>query len=127
MAVRATEAAVLLRLDTDLTTAQIEAFIVDANLVVNNELASEGLASTLLTQIEVYVACHLCTLRDRREKSSAADSVSFGYDDEDYWAQAERLDPTGNLAQIGSDGRVAFIGRLTTEISVEQTNPGGLP
>ncbi|KKL08630.1 hypothetical protein LCGC14_2573930 [marine sediment metagenome] len=98
MAVRTTETKVKLVLSTSLSTAQIEAFITDASLWVDEELVGEGLGTSRLELIERYLACALIRLRDLGLKSAKFDDIAEQYqvDPEvtDYLLRAASFDPT---------------------------------
>ena len=104
MAIRTDSSSVLLRIDTILTTAQVEAFIADASGWVDDNLSSETeITATTLERIELYLACHLITLRDPRLKQAALDDVNETYQRDaevtEYLKMAIALDPTGKLAE----------------------------
>ena len=81
MAIRVTDYTdVTVLISTDLTQAQVEAFILSASLIVDNQLSSRGLGTTTLKEIEKYLAAHLITLRDPRALNESADGISFGYE-----------------------------------------------
>lgn len=96
---RTTYAAVAAIIDTDLTQAQVEAFIDDANAWVTDFLVGEGLSASRLTVIEKYLSAHYVTLRDPRLRRSAVEDVDETYQRDtqvtEYLRQAIAEDPTG--------------------------------
>jgi hypothetical protein len=98
---RTTVAAVQAILSTDLTEAQISAFITDASLWVDTHLegACTSLTATLLAAIEKYLAAHLATARDARLRQAKLADVSETYQRDDkvseYLRAAIALDPCG--------------------------------
>ncbi len=101
MATRTTEAAVLLVLDTDLSSPQLVQFIVDANVWVTQELVGEGMSATILEMIERYLACSLIRLRDLGLRSAKFDDIS-----EQYQVDPELTDYLRNAAAFDSSGKV---------------------
>jgi len=103
MAQRTNEAAVLLVISTDLTTEQIEAFIKDASLWVDEELAGSGMTTDRMELIERYLTCALIRLRDLGLASARWDDVSEQYQVDpqitDYLTRAAAFDPTGKIRQ----------------------------
>lgn len=104
MAIRTDSSSVLLRLDTVLTTAQVDGFIADASGWVDDNLAGETeIGVSTLERIELYLACHLCTLRDPRLTAAKLDDVDEKYQrdasETEYLAMARALDPTGRLGE----------------------------
>lgn len=106
MAVRTTETAVKLVLNTSLTTAQIEQFIADASAWVDANLQGEtGVTSTIAELVERYLAAHLITLRDPLQTERRRDTVTdtFGLRTS-YLEFAAKIDPTGKVEeQFGKD------------------------
>lgn len=96
---RTTAAAVVEILDTDLDTGQVNAFIATATAWVDHYLGDQGLGSTLLTEIEQYLAASFATARDPRLKSATIGDVSETYlrDGDPYLKIAAKLDPTGTV------------------------------
>lgn len=98
---RTSEAAVKLIIDTNLTTAQVEQFIDDASLTVTTLLGGAGLGSSLLEQIERYLAADLICARDARLTSARMGDVQEGYQRDkqvsEYLRKAVGMDPTGTL------------------------------
>jgi hypothetical protein len=106
MANRTTATAVKVILDTDLTDAQITAFITTANALVDDQLLNKGLSSTILTEIEKWLAAHLASIRDQRvSRESIGDEYSATYQGKTdmgleatlYGQTALALDTTGTL------------------------------
>jgi len=98
---RTSEVAVKNVIATSLDTKQVEAFITDASLWVDEELASEGLSDSRLELIERYLACALIRLRDLGLRGATWDDVTENYqvDDSvtDYLLRAAAFDPTGKI------------------------------
>lgn len=101
-----------------------------ANAVVNKlEAADTGslLSQELLTQIEIYLACHFYALRDPqyRQKKTGDASATFqtgepgqGFLATDWGAQAVAMDVTGYLSRINSGSpraTVAWLGKPPSE------------
>lgn len=112
---RVTEAEVTTVINTSLTTAQVVAFIEDANTWVDHYLGGyTGLSAAVLKAIEKYLACHLITLRDPRLKRARTDDIDETYQRDDkvteYLKQAAAFDPTGTVADelIGSEPKAIF-------------------
>lgn len=100
---RTTEAAVREVISTSLTTAQVNAFISDANLWVSEELAtfSPAPSAARLELLERYLTCVLIRLRDLGLKDASWSKVTENYqvDPEvtDYLLRAIGMDPTGKI------------------------------
>ena len=101
MAARTTETAILLILDTDLTSPQIVQFITDANVWVTLELAGEGMSAAILEMIERYLACSLIRLRDLGLVSARFDDIS-----EKYQVDPQLSDYVRNAAAFDTSGKV---------------------
>lgn len=109
MTARTTTAAVGLIIGTTLTSAQIQAFIDTATLVVDANLLDKGLSTDLLTQIETWLAAHLLSMRDQRTSGRKIGDVSFTYQGQTglgldatlYGQQVKLLDTSGTLASLG--------------------------
>lgn len=102
MPIRTDSSAVLAAIDTDLTTVQVDAFISDASVWVDENLTTSSLSDTLLEKIEKYLTCHFITLRDPRLRSANVGDVSETYQRDtqvtEYLMAAMALDPTGRVA-----------------------------
>jgi len=100
---RTTATAIKEILDTTLSTAQINAFIADANLWVTEELTSAALSAERMEIIERYLACALTKLRELGLKSSTIGDVSESYqtdaDVTDYLLRAASFDSSGKVRQ----------------------------
>lgn len=101
---RTTETAVREIISTSLTTAQVQAFINDANIFVSEEIApstSPSVSALRCEVIERYLACALIRLRDLGLKDVTWSKVSESYqvDPEvtDYLKRAAAMDPTGKV------------------------------
>jgi hypothetical protein len=96
-------------IDTDLTEAQINAFIRSANLMVTNRLTSLIVSADLLKDIELWLSAHFVAIRDPRQKSVSIGSAStsfhgnsgMGLDFTPYGQQVKLLDYTGELSKGG--------------------------
>ena len=99
MTLRTSEAAVKAILSTSLTATQVNAFIADASLWVDEELASSGLSASRLELIERYLACSLIRIRDLGLSQAKMDDITEHYqvDPEvsDYLLRAASFDSTG--------------------------------
>ena len=104
MTVRTNETAIKAVISTSLTEPQIEAFLTDASLWVDEELASKGLSEDRLELIERYLACALIRLRDLGLKSAKFDDITDQYqvDPEvtDYLLRAAAFDSTGTIRRF---------------------------
>lgn len=102
---RTTVAAVQTVMDTDLTTAQLEAFVDDASLWVTTHLAGQcdDLSTEILTAVEKYLAAAWATARDPRLKRASIDDVEEDYqrggEVSEYLKIAADLDPCGVVQQ----------------------------
>lgn len=112
MAIRTDASAVLSAIDTDLTTAQVNAYISDASVWVDDQLTNSNLSDVLLEKIEKYLACHFVTLRDPRLRSGSLGDVSETYQRDtqvtEYLMAAMALDPTGRVADAFGDRKDKF-------------------
>lgn len=103
---RTTETAVKEIISTSLTTAQVTAFIQDANLFVTEEVAAEdaSISAARLELIERYLACALIRLRDLGLSSATWSKVSEVYQVDpavtDYLKRAAAFDPTGRIKAV---------------------------
>ena len=112
MAVRATDEDVraYVSLGSSISTTP---YISAANALVEANLASSGLSSTILTQIEIFLAAHFAVLSTERgglrrdafgDSSQSYQTISekfTGLNTTRYGQQAIVLDTTGTLAAIG--------------------------
>lgn len=103
MATRTTVTAVREIIDTALKTAQVRAFILDANVWVSEELATvdPAISPARLEIIERYLACALIRVRDLGLKSATLQDVTEQYQVDasvtDYLLRAASFDPTGKI------------------------------
>ena len=114
---RANENDVLEILDgTSLDAEDVTPFLTAANLLVTQQLGSEGLGDALLKEIERWVAAHFVAAKEKQVKSETIGGVSQSYQTGSapaglgttvYGERALMLDPTSRLAQMGLR-RVAF-------------------
>ena len=115
---RTTETAVREIISTSLTTAQVSAFIADADLFVTEEVAAEdpSISAARLELIVRYLACALVRLRDLGLKSVTWSKVSETYqvDSEmtDYLRRAAAFDPTGKVKQMFMPEPGGFVARF---------------
>ena len=94
--------------DTELTNAQLAAFVNSAHYVIQNNLLSRGLGTDILTEIHKYLAAHFASLRDQRIQSERVADVSMTYQgktgmylESTYYGQmALTLDTSGTLANL---------------------------
>jgi hypothetical protein len=106
---RTTYAEVSEIIQTTLTEAQVNAFINSASRLVSATLATAGLASDVLEDIEMWLAAHLLSTRDMRAQQEALGSYSvtyqgqtgLGLDATFYGQQVKLLDTSGLLANVG--------------------------
>lgn len=95
--------------DTDLSDTQLQAFIDDANVFVDEHLSNKGLSSNILTAIEKYLSAHLASARDQRAESKDVADASVTFQGESgmhlestqYGQRAIDFDSTGTLSQLG--------------------------
>jgi hypothetical protein len=105
MAVRVTAAEVRLILETELSNAEIEAFIADASLWVDQNLVGACTAVTddILKAVEKYLAAHMITARDALLRASKLQDVSETYQRDEavseYLRIAISLDPCGVVSE----------------------------
>lgn len=102
-------------IDTDLDVLDIQKYIVTANLIVSEELASSGLSSSRRDQIAKYLAAHFCTLKEPQGRLTELDtdgtrqkfagSYGSGLRSSPFGQTALMLDTTGTLAAIADDQR----------------------
>lgn len=97
-------------LDTDINTTP---FIETANVFINDLLSteiSEGTVSAaVLRQMELWLAAHFVSIRDKPVKSEKAGDgqVTYavqegkGLDATPYGQQVKAIDPTGKMATVG--------------------------
>lgn len=90
-------------LSTSLTSKQIDQFISDVSLWVDENLVGEGISSAMLEVIERYLSCAFIRCRDLGLKSAKFDDIAEQYqvdpDVSDYLLKAAALDPTGKVRQ----------------------------
>lgn len=94
----------------------LDPFIAPANRIVEDNLVGKGIDEDTLTQIEIFIACHLVSLRApvKTRESIRDASVSYQRGDTgmglaatEYGQTAMTLDPTSTLASMStslSDG-----------------------
>src|SRR3990167_7086656 len=103
--------------DTDLTDAQITAFITVANILVTNTCAtstSPALDTDELKEIERWLAAHFADIRDPiglRIKMGNAEQWSFPAAVTTAWGKGLNLTPYGQMAiAIDRSGKLAALG-----------------
>lgn len=109
MANRCTGVEVLEILETALTENEIAPFITPANLLVTELLGGSGLSSSLLKEIERWLAAHFAAIRDpriSRERTEEAEAIyhgksDMGLDHTPYGQQVRLLDTTGTMTNLG--------------------------
>ncbi len=93
--------AVKLVLATTLTEPQVEAFIADASLWIDEELLTFELSADRLEIIERYLACALIRLRDLGVKQAKFDDITEHYQVDpqvtDYLLRAAAFDRSGTV------------------------------
>ena len=94
-------------IDTGLEDNEVDAFISGANSMVNAYLAGEGLSSTLLEEIERWLAAHMiASTREpaaKRQEAGTAKIEYFGQygmglDSTAYGQMVKSLDTSGKMA-----------------------------
>lgn len=106
---RVTVAQVQEIISTKLLPETINAAINTAHHLVDAKLASSGLGTDLLTDIELWLSAHFVAIRDPRSKSESIGDYSttyqgntdMGLNATTYGQQAIALDYTGTLASMG--------------------------
>ena len=93
---RVTAAQVQEIISTKISIETINAAINTAHHLVDAKLASSGLGTDLLTDIELWLSAHFVAIRDPRSKSESIGDYSTT-----YGQQAIALDYTGTLASMG--------------------------
>ena len=66
-------------LSSDFTEEMVDQCITVANTVVNDKLADQGASDEMLTQIELYLSAHFCSVREPQlteEEIGGRDSTS---------------------------------------------------
>ena len=94
--------------ETELTEAQLSAFVNSAHYLIQANLLSSGLSSDVLTEIHKYLAAHFASLRDQRIESERVADVSMKYQGKTdmglnatfYGQTALMLDTSGSLANL---------------------------
>ena len=104
-----------------LADAIIDSYIIGANTIVTDNLATSGLSTAMLKEIERWLAAHLVAItRERTAKKEGAGGASIeytgdwgsGFDSTSYGQTAVALDSTGTLA--GLTGKSASIYAVPT-------------
>ena len=106
MAPRVTDTEVKQIIETDL---DVNPFINTATIIVDEDLVDQGFSAVRLREIELYLAAHFTTLRERQLESEefgdAKDEflgkVGKGLDASIYGQQAKSLDTSGILTDQG--------------------------
>ena len=96
--------------ETELTEAQLGAFVNMAHYVIQANLLDKGLGTELLTQIHLNLAAHFASTRDQRLarvkieglEETYQGKTDMGLDATFYGQTAKMLDSTGTLAELGS-------------------------
>lgn len=94
--------------DTELTEAQLSAFVNSAHYVIQANLLNSGLDNNILTEIHKYLAAHFAALRDQRLQAERVADVSYTYQGKTgmyleathYGQMALTLDTSGTLANL---------------------------
>lgn len=104
--------------EVDLSDSAITDFITTANIFVDATLLTSGLAESILTEIEKYIACHFITItRNRMAKEEGAGGAFIKYTGEfgddlsstPYGQTAILLDLTGTLGILDGKFKSASI------------------
>lgn len=110
MAVRVTEEEVKAIIDTELTVEQVEPFIAAASIMVDEYLSSKITNSTVLKEVERWLAAHLIASGpDPREQEVRIGTIEVNLEGRTgqglafsrYGQQAMLLDTSGTLKNIG--------------------------
>lgn len=108
---RTTESEVRDIVETDIDN--LTPLIESANVFVDENLQNQGLSSSLLAEIERYIAGHLTHLSDPQEKSASIGDASFHFRGEDGMGlnqtpqgqMAVTMDSTGTLARLSKSDK----------------------
>lgn len=84
---------------TTLTDPQVQQFIDDASLWVDNNIAAAGWDTGTAEAIERYLAAHWLTLRDRRKTTTRRGDLEDRYESTRYLEAAIALDTTGTVSE----------------------------
>jgi len=103
MTTRVTDTQVKAIIDTSMT--DISLFIETANMIVNEELSDKGMTEARLTKIELYLAAHFITVKERQvlaekvgeSSHSFASTYDIGLSSSLYGQTAIILDTSRNL------------------------------
>jgi len=105
-------------LSSKFTDSMVTQCISTANAVSDGPLADQSLTESILTQIELYLAAHYCSLREpqifeeewggrdsiAKEKRSKA-NVGIGFNATWFGQQAISLDTSGVLAEMSTTNK----------------------
>ena len=106
---RVTSAEVIEIMDEVDSGTDLTPFITAGNIVVTNTLGGEGLAASLLKEIERWFVAHLAVSKYRRAENEKIGDASVKYQGQagkglegsTYGQQVLLLDTTGKMASIG--------------------------
>lgn len=109
--------------DTELSDAQLNAFINTANIYTTSLLGNSGLSGQMLTEIEKYLSAHFASMRDPRFETEKVGQYSYrvqgktdmGLDATFYGQQAKLLDTSGRLSAADTVRKIATIEVLTDD------------
>jgi len=95
--------------DTELTDAQLSAFVNSAHYLIQANLLNKGLDENILTEIHKYLAAHFASLRDQRVQQERVAEIGKTYqgktdmylESTSYGQMAVALDTSGTLANLG--------------------------
>jgi hypothetical protein len=121
--VRVTAAEVKEIFETLLPDSDVNAFINTAHLIVNEQLANQGMSEARLGEIEKYLAAHLTALKDPRLDSEKVGQYSYkaqgktdlGLDATIYGQQVRLLDSSGILSEASEPRKRATIEVLSKD------------
>lgn len=113
---RVTAAEVLSIMDNDLLEANVDPFLISANVFVTQHLGGK-LSEDVLKEVERWVAAHMvATTKDRQIKETGADNAFIKYTG--YWSEglngtsygqmAIALDSTGTLAILAKGKKSVY-------------------
>lgn len=115
-------------LSSEFTEDMVNQCITVANTVVNDKLEGQGASEAMLTQIELYLSAHFCSVREPQlteEEIGGRDStvkekrrmaqVGYGFASTAFGQQAIALDMTGILSDMSNPNK--------KEASVEAFGP----
>ncbi len=100
----------IITLDTSITTANIQACILAATTLIDDNLSASGYSTAMLEIIETWLAAHFVAINDPRAKSEKIGDATTQYamapmgkalEATPYGQQVLTFESTGTLANLG--------------------------